>query len=89
MKPSAVRVMGDSPSIYEIQAAQKLGVPLIKLEEALEQEIEEDLQVERKIRYSEDVLEIFEKLNQNLSSAIERVPKVQRSNDSTERQKTL
>lgn len=85
IKPSAVRVMGDTPSIYEIEAAQKLGVPLIKLEEALEQEIEEDLQVERKISHSTDVSEIFEKLNHNLSSAIERVPKVQRNIDSMER----
>ena len=85
IKPSAVRVMGDTPSIYEIEAAQKLGVPLIKLEEALEQEIEEDLQGEREIRHSKDVAEIFEKLNHNLSSAIERVPEVQRNNDNMER----
>lgn len=36
IKPSAVRVMGDTPSIYEIEAAQQLGVPLIKLEKALD-----------------------------------------------------
>ena len=85
IKPSAVRVMGDTPSIYEIEAAQQLGVPLIKLEKALDQEIEEDLQAERKISHSTDVSEIFEKLNHNLSNAIERVPKIQRNIDSMER----
>lgn len=85
IKPSAVRVMGDTPSIYEIEAAQQLGVPLIKLEKALDQEIEEDLQAERKISHSTDVSEIFEKLNHNLSNVIERVPKIQRNIDSMER----
>lgn len=77
--------MGDTPSIYEIEAAQQLGVPLIKLEKALDQEIEEDLQAERKISHSTDVSEIFEKLNHNLSNVIERVPKIQRNIDSMER----
>ena len=85
IKPSAVRVMGGTPSIYEIEAAQQLGVPLIKLEKALDQEIEEDLQAERKISHSTDVSEIFEKLNHTLSNAIERVPKIQRNIDSMER----
>lgn len=84
IKPSAVRVMGDTPSIYEIQAAQKLSVPLIKLELALEQEIDKEIHKETEVKPSKNVLKIFDKLNQNLSSVIGRLPVIQRGHDSIE-----
>ena len=85
IRPSAVRVMGEEPSQYEIEAAQILNAPLVKLELAIEKEKDNINSKEKKDKPSEEIVRIFNKLEQNLSDAIEMMPDKSKDNDTIDK----
>lgn len=68
LKPAAIRVIGDEPIEAEIKAAEKLGIPLVKLEKSIEKSekklIKKDLKPNPRLKEVIDKVEkIFERVN--------------------------
>ena len=70
LKPAGIRVFGEEPTIYEVRAAEKLGVPIIKLEQAVEKS--EQKRTEKDIKPNSKVKEIMDKIDKILDRYVDK-----------------
>lgn len=70
LKPAGIRVFGEEPTIYEVRAAEKLGVPIIKLEQAVEKS--EQQRTEKDIKPNSKVKEIMDKIDKILDRYVDK-----------------